>query len=48
MCDLRIQDPDFNSGHRERFYQAFDRAIIRGEFRWTYMKMKLKKGWNNG
>ncbi len=44
ICDLRSQDPDFNSGHGERFYRAFDRAVIRGDFRRTHMKMKLKKG----
>ncbi len=32
VCDLRSQDPDFNSGHGERFYRAFDRAIHRGDF----------------
>lgn len=31
-CDLREHDPDFNSRHGERFFRAFDRAILRGDF----------------
>lgn len=32
MCNLRTDDPDFNKGHGERFYHAFDRALKRGDF----------------
>lgn len=32
-CDLRSCDPDFNKGHGERFFRAFDRAIRRGDFK---------------
>lgn len=31
-CILREQDPDFNSGKGDRFFRAFDRAILRGDF----------------
>lgn len=32
-CNLRTQDPDFNYGHGEEFYNAFERALRRGDFR---------------
>ena len=32
-CDLRVQDPDFNKGHGQKFYDAFERAIKRGDFK---------------
>lgn len=33
FCDLRTQDPGFNQGKGKVFRNAFDRAIIRGDFR---------------
>ncbi len=33
ICDLRIHDPQFNKGHGDTFYNAFQRAIDRGDFR---------------
>lgn len=32
-CNLRTNDPDFNSAHGEKFFKAFDRAIARADFR---------------
>ncbi len=32
-CDLRSQDPDFNHGHGDQFYNAVNRAIQRGDFK---------------
>lgn len=32
-CNLLMQDPDFNNSHSKRFFDAVDRAIVRGDFR---------------
>lgn len=33
VCDLSVQDPDFNKGKGKRFFRAFDRAVARGDFK---------------